>query len=233
MNGQNIEQGLADVDKRLREEFGIDRMGNQTPQEPVEQPQQAQPIDYYQAQQNAAYDASQKATTNGSPAQVGKIVDEMVDDFKQARYNVSINQYNHLKDVNAPDQAEYMRQDYMTKNALPLVESLVEMYGVDAILNNKDALKKLDEVMITGNGSGKGFTRGYLEQMHEQQRGTQGSTSDMEVTYGLQKVRNMASNDDIRGSVNEAQRLKEKIDNGELSASDEDYQMVLQVSSYK
>ena len=27
-------------------------------QEPVEQPQQAQPIDYYQAQQNAAYDAS-------------------------------------------------------------------------------------------------------------------------------------------------------------------------------
>ena len=69
--------------------------------------------------------------------------------------------------------------------------------------------------------------------MHDQQRGTQGSTSDMEVTYGLQKVKNMANNNDIRGSVNEAQRLKDKIDNGELSASDEDYQMVLQVSSYK
>ena len=220
-----------DFEKRIDEVNN--QMLSEASSEAPEAPSQAQPIDYYQAQRNAAYDASQKATAYGSPAQIGKIVDELVDDFKQARYNVSINQYNHLKDVNAPDQAEYMRQDYMVKNALPLVESLVETYGVDAILNNKDALDKLDEVMITGNGSGKGFTRGYLEQMHEQQRGAQNSISDMEVTYGLQKVRNMANNDDIRGSVNEAQRLKERVDNGELSASEDDYKMLLQVSSYK
>lgn len=201
--------------------------------EPVEAPSQAKPIDLYQAQRNAAYTASQKATAYGSPAQIGRIVDDIVGDFKQAYYNVSISQYNHLKDANAPDQAEYMRQDYMVKNALPLVESLVETYGVDAILNNKDALKKLDEVMITGNGSGDGFTAAYLKQMHEQQLGGQASTSDAEVTNALRKIRSMADNDDIRGSVTEAKRIKEKVDNGQLSANENDYNLLLQVSSYK
>lgn len=205
----------------------------QTAPEPTEAPSQAQPVDYYQAQQNAAYEASQKPKTYGSPAQISQVVDEMVDDFKQEYYNVNKNAYDHYLDANAPDQAEYMRQDYMVKNALPLVESLVETYGVDAILNNKDALRKLDEVMITGNGSGDGFTKGYLKQMHGNQSSGSPSESDMEITYGLQKVRNMADSDDIRGSVNEAQRLKEKVDNGELSASENDYRMLLQVSSYK
>lgn len=201
--------------------------------EPTESPSQAQPIDLYQAQRNAAYTASQKATAYGSPAQIGRIVDGIVDDFKQAYYNVSINQYNHLKDANAKDQAEYMRQDYMVKNALPLVESLVETYGVDAILNNKNALRKLDEVMITGNSSGDGYTAGYLKQMHQQQMGGQPSPSDAEVTNALRKIRAMADDDDIRGSVTEAKRIKEKVDNGSLSASEDDYNLLLQVSSYK
>lgn len=228
---EELNKGLAEIDKRLKEAFNTD--GVVPAPEPSEQPQPAEPVDYYQMQENAAYEASQKPTAYGSPAQIGKIVDQMVDDFKQTRYNVSINQYNHLKDANASDQAEYMRQDYMTKNALPLVESLVEVFGVDALLNNKGALSKLDEVMITNNGAGDGFTKGYLEQMHKQQIGTQGSDSDMEVVYGLSKVKQMADNDDIRGSVTEAKRLKEKVDNGELSASSDDYNLLLQVSSYK
>lgn len=220
-----------DFEKRIDEVN--DQMLSEGSSEPSEALSQAQPIDLYQAQRNAAYTASQKATAYGSPAQIGRIVNNIVNDFKQARYNVSINQYNHLKDANAKDQAEYMRQDYMVKSALPLVESLVETYGVDAILNNKDALSKLDEVMITGNGSGDGFTAGYLKQMHSQQMGGQPSPSDMEVTRALSKIRAMADSDDIRGSVTEAKRIKEKVDNGQLSANSDDYNLLLQVSSYK
>ncbi len=192
-----------------------------------------QPIDFYQAQQNAAYEDSKKARTYGSPAEVNKIVNKLVDDFKQSSYNVNKNQYDHLIDAEAKDQAEYLRQGYMTNAALPLVESLVETYGVDAILNNKEALSKLDEVMITGNGSGDGFTKGYLEQMHFQQRGEKGSISDMEVVNGIRKIKAMADNDDIRSSVSKAKSLKDKIDRGELAASEDDYNLLLQVSSYK
>lgn len=220
-----------DFEKRIDEVN--DQMLSEGSSEPSEAPSQAQPIDLYQAQRNAAYTASQKATAYGSPAQIGRVVDSIVDDFKQEYYNVNKNAYDHYLDANAKDQAEYMRQDYMVKSALPLVESLVEAYGVDAILNNKDALSKLDEVMITGNGSGDGFTASYLKQMHKQQIGGQPSQSDAEVTNALRKIRAMADNDDIRGSVTEAKRIKEKVDNGSLSASEDDYNLLLQVSSYK
>lgn len=230
MDKQNI---LANIERTAKQQVDEAKEYYRTAPEPSEQPQPAEPVDYYQIQENAAYEASQKPTAYGSPAQIGKVVDQMVDGFKQEYYNVNKNAYDHYLDASAPDQAEYMRQDYMTKSALPLVESLVEMFGVDALLNNKGALSKLDEVMITNNGSGDGFTKGYLKQMHQQQIGTQGSDSDMEVVYGLSKVKQMADNNDIRGSVTEAKRLKEKVDNGELSASSDDYNLLLQVSSYK
>ena len=206
---------------------------NETPSEPTESISQAQPVDYYQMQQNAAYEASQKPKTYGSPAQIARVVDKMVEDFKQEYYNVNKNAYDHYLDANAKDQAEYLRQDYMVKSALPLAESIVEMYGADAVLNNKKALDKLDEIMISPNGSGNGFTKGYLKQMHKDQLGSQGSESDAEITYGVARIKQMADSDDIRGSVSEAQRLKEKVDNGELSASKDDYDLLLQVSSYK
>ena len=227
------QQVLDKIEEAKNQQLAESKEYYKTAPEPTEQPQTAEPVDYYQMQENAAYEASQKPTAYGSPAQIGKVVDKMVGDFKQEYYNVNKSAYDHYLDAEAKDKAEYLRQDYMNKSALPLVESLVEMYGVDAILNNKDALSKLDEVMITGNGSGDGYTKGYLKQMHKQQLGTQGSESDIEVTYGLSRIKQMASNDDIRGSVVEAQRIKEKIDNGELSASSGDYNLLLQVSSYK
>ena len=228
---EEVNKGLQEIDKRLKEAFNTD--GRIPAQEVPEGPSQPQPIDYYQMQENAAYEASQKPVAHGSPAKMGQIVDKMVEDFKQSRYNVAKNQYDHLLDADAKDHAEFMRQDYMTKNALPLVESLVDIYGEDAELNNKDVLSKLDSIMITDNGSGDGYTKGYIKQMHKQQMGTQGSDSDMEVMYGLSRVKQMADNDDIRGSVSEAKRLKDKVDRGELSASDDDYSLLLQVSSYK
>lgn len=228
---EDVNKGLAEIDKRLKEAFGTD--GQIPAQEAQEGPSAPQPIDLYQMQRNAAYEASQKATAYGSPAQIGRIVDDMVEQFKAERYNVAKNQYDHLMDAGSKDNAEYMRQDYMTKNALPLIESLVETYGVDAILNNKQALSKLDEVMITGNGSGDGFTEGYLKQMHQQQIGGQPSSSDIEVTYAISRIKQMADSDDIRGSVTEAKRIKERVDKGELSANSDDYNLLLQVASYK
>lgn len=206
--------------------------GSQDSPEPTEQASAQQPIDFYQSQRNAAYEASQKATTNGSPAQMTKVVNEMVEDLKQNAYNVTNSQYNHLMEVDAKDSAESLRQSYMTGNALPLVESLVEEYGVDALLNNKKALSKLDEIIITNNGSGEGFTRGYLNKMHEQHRGRQASSSDAEVRRGIERMSMLADSSDVRASVALAGQIKERVDNGELSADETDYETLVRVSSY-
>lgn len=224
---------MEDIKSKIRKATDEFFDADETPSQPTEAPQQAQPQDYYQMSQNAQYEASQKPTAYGSPAQITPIVEKMVEEFKQTDYNANKNQYDHLLDAEAKDNAEYLRQGYLASEFLPMVESLVEIYGVDALLNNKKALAKLDEVAITPNGSGDGFTEGYLKQMHCQQLGSQGSQSDAEVVRGVQRVKAMADSDDIRGSVTLAQKLKERVDNGELSAGAEDYQMLLQVSSYK
>lgn len=220
-----------EFEKRI-DEVNEEMLSDASP-ELAEAPSQVQPTDYYQMSQNAQYEASQKPTAYGSPAQVAIVVDDMVDEFKQTNYNVNKNQYDHLLDAEAKDSAEYLRQNYMTNDFLPMVESLVEVYGVDALLNNNKALAKLDSVAITPNDSGDGFTAGYLKQMHNQQIGTQESISDMEVTRGLQRITAMANSDDIRGSVSQAKKLKQRVDDGELSASEKDYNLLLQVSSYK
>lgn len=216
------------IDKQLAEEL----KALEASQEPVEGHQPHQPMDYYQMQRNAAHTASQRPTIHGSPAQIYPLVKELVEDFKQTDYNVSQNQYSHLLEYDARDQAEYLRQSYMTCSALPLVESLVENYGVDALLNNRKVLDLLDGVMITPNGAGNGFTEAYLRQMHKGQTPPTSSQSDAEVKYQLVKAEKMADEGDVRAGVGIAKSLLEKINKGELSASDEDYQIILKGASY-
>lgn len=215
------------IDKQLAKEL----KALEASQEPVEGPQSHQPIDYYQAQQNSAYTASQSPTQYGSPAGMVQVVDKMVDDFKQTDYNINRNQYDHLREYEATDQAERLRQGYMTNEFLPLVESLVENYSVDALLNSPKALAKLDGVAITPNGAGDGFTKAYLSQMHKGQE-TVPSQSDAEVSLGVLKAQQMANNGDIRGGVGLAKQLKDKIDRGELSASEDDYATLARGASY-
>lgn len=210
-----------------------DQMFNEAPVEPVEAPSEAQPMDYYQMSQNDIYEASQKPTAFGSPAQITKVVNEMVDDTAERFYNAYNGQYKHFMDANDNAGAKRVAQEYMMEYALPMVESLVAEYGADALLNNNKALAKLDSIMLTGNGVGDGYTKGFIKQMHYQTTGTQGTESDAELSRGLQRAMSMANSGNIRGGVGLARTLKEKVDNGELSASGNDYAMLLQAASYK
>lgn len=203
------------------------------PQEAPEQPQMPQAHDYYQMQQNAAYEASQRPTAYGSPAEMGQVIDDMVTNTAEKYYNAYKNQYEHLIDANDYNGAKQMANEYMMYHGLPLVASLVEMYGADALINSRDALSKLDSIMLTGNGEGDGYTKAFLKQMYSQTLGTNGSTSDIEVTRGLQKAMGIADQGDIRSAVGLAKSLKEKIDRGELSASPEDYSMLVQATELR
>ena len=183
--------------------------------------------DYYQMKANDAQEASKKASSYGSPAEVNQVVDNMVSETAEKYFNAYNNQYQHLLDANDPNGAQRTADEYMMQYALPMVASLVEMYGVDSILNNKKALSKLDKVMLTGNGEGEGYTRAYLKQMYNQAMGAQGSFSDAEVVRGIQQATGIADRGDIRGAIGIAKSLKEKIDNGELSASESDYNTLI------
>lgn len=189
--------------------------------------------DYYQIQTNADKMASQRPTTYGSPAEVNQVVDDMVKETTEKYYNAYRNQYDHLIDANDPNGAKRTANEYMMQFALPMVASLVEMYGPEAILNNKNVISKLDNIMLTGNGSGDGYTRSYIKQMYTQSMGKQGSSSDAEVIRGIQQATSIADQGDVRGAVGLARSLKSRIDNGELSANAEDYNTLLRAAEVR
>lgn len=222
------------MDKELKQRMdkANEQMVVEASQEPAEGPQTSQPIDYYQAQQNSAYEASQSPTVHGSPAGLTKIVEKMVEDFKQSNYVADKDRYDYLTNNDARGPAETFRQNYLVSKFFPLVESIVENYSVDSLLNNPKALAELDSVAITPNGSGDGFTKGYIQQMHKGQLNNSPSQSDIEVKWQLMKARKMADDGDIRGGVSLAKRLKQKVDQGELSASEKDYETLMRASAY-
>lgn len=217
------------IEQVAKEELARAKEARKAAQEAPEQAPSLQPQDYYQMQANAAYEASQRPTAYGAPAEMSQVVDEMAKDVEDHYYNAYNNQFQHLIDMNDNNGAQQTAQEYMMQYALPLVASLVEMYGADALLNNKNALSKLDSVMLTGNGAGDGFTESYLRQMHSQTLKTQGSQSDIEVVRGLRRAMGTASQSNIREAVAIARSLKNRIDKGELSASPEDYRTLLRV----
>ena len=214
---------------------GDDPVG--APAQPTLQPQPEssvpQPTDYYQMQANAAQEASKRPTAYGSPAEMKQVVKELTTNASEKYYNAYKHQYDHLIDANNINGAKQMANEYMMYHALPIIASLVETYGADAIINSPDTLEQLDSIMLTGNGSGDGYTRAYIKQMYSQNLGTNSSKSDIEVARGLQKATGIASQGDIRSAVGIAKTLKEKIDRGELSASPEDYSKLIQATELR
>lgn len=222
------------MDKELQKR--VDRANEQMVVEGSESPQEGSnpqnPIDYYQEQQDLAYTVSARPKAYGSPAQLSRVVDKMAEDFKQVYYNIAKNLYSHLKEYGLDDNANVQKQKYMVEKFLPFVESLVETYGVGALVNNKQALAKLDELVITDNGDGSGYTEAYLGQMHKGQPSAP-SESDAEVSYQLGKARTLASNGDVRAGVQLAKQIRERVDQGELSANEADYDLLMQAEAQK
>lgn len=213
---------------------GDDPVGAPQPApEPQTAPQSSPVADYYQMQANAAQEASQRPTAYGSPAEMRQVVDALVKETAEKYYNAYKRQYDHLIDANDMNRAKQTANEYMMSHALPAVASLVETYGADAILNNKDALAKLDSIMLTGNGAGDGYTRAYLKQMYSQDLGSTGSVSDAEIVHGLRKAMGIANEGDIRSAIGLAKNLRERVDKGELSASPEDYAILVRATELR
>lgn len=222
---------MEDINKHIDDQLAKDLKALEALESSQESNETQKPIDFYQAQKNVSDALSVRPRAYGAPAQLGIIVKRMVDDFRQTDYNVNRNQYNHLRDAEASQEAESLRQSYMTTEFLPLVESLVENYGVDAIVNSPTALAALDDVAITPNGQGDGFTKAYLQKMHEGQIG-EASQSDVRVQFDLARARDMADKGNVRGGVQLARQIKQQVDEGRLSASSDDYKALSEASAW-
>lgn len=223
------QEAIERVTKQMFSESASDNEPTDSP-EPAQGGAGGEAVDFYQQKQESSYRASQKPKTHGSPKQLGMIVSKMVKsctrDFREAR-----SQFDSVSMTN-PDEAENIKMSYMEQKYLPLVESLASEYGTDALINSERALDELDSLALTANGYGKGYTKAYLKAIRNEGTMGKGSSTDAEVSNKIAHIERMAGKDDIRGAVSLAKRTLSKINEGSLSASDEDVQFLNRVANY-
>lgn len=136
-----------------------------------------------------------------------------------------------LKDQGERGRAEVRRNQYMQEFFLPAVEIVVNSASPDEVLNSKRALNMLDKYALL-EGSGKGYTATYIRQAYGNQLGQQEGRSDASVRSDVMRINAMLDGGDIRSAVGIANKLKEKIDNGDAMADDVDYELIGRVVSF-
>lgn len=225
---------MDDLDRRINaannKYIGDEEEAPTAVQEAAEEPQTAEPVDVYYERSKARQEASKRAKTNGSPASLRQDAEKLVGRLK-GEYKRNKAQYDDLYDTDGEELAQFQADSYMENAFLPTVEALTAAYGPDAVLANKEVLRMFDELVISRNGGGDGYTEAFIKTMDSDERGQVGSESDTEVTNTIRKIRQLNAARDIRSAVGLAENLKKRIDSGELSANDEDYALLVSAVS--
>lgn len=173
--------------------------------------------DIYTMRSRARQNASQKPTQRGSSVAMNTYVEDLVNNAKA--------QYNRAKDAGETE-------GYNEQVVLPIIEAVVSEYGPDELLNSKKSVDLIDSIILTDNGKGTGYTKSYVKQMYKnaptERRG--GGNDDSEVSSGVRRINALLDDNQIRSGKQLAEKLKKKIDNGELSASEDSYELINRVA---
>ena len=199
------------------------------PQGEIDIPQA--PVDYYEQEQKAMREEGKKQRPHGSSTLVMAAVKDAVEggDGREGLAHA----YRRVKGYSDfGERGELYRQQYMEEQFLPVVESIINFTSPDELLNNSQALRLLDQFAM-GVGSGSGYTEGYIRQAYGDLLGQQVSGSDQTVRDTVMRIKQLAASDQIRACYGMAEKLKEKIDNGEHIANDSDYALLARIVAYK
>ena len=183
-------------------------------------------VDAYGAEYVLSSDAVQdyvEATPRGSSQKVQIDAAEAADRLRAA-YRRARDDSELMRKKGDKQRAQMVIDQYMEDYFLPAVEAVIIMNNVDQVLNSKAALDTLDELVLLPAGSGSGYTRQYIMSLYDKFRGYDEGSSDMAVVHTLGKIHKLIEQDEIRAAIGAAKRLKDKIDNGENQANDEDYE---------
>lgn len=187
--------------------------------------------DVYESRRKALKEETKKSRPNGAPAKMNKAAKELIDKAKKD-YERAYADYRHLLVTGDAGLARQTIEVYMQDVVLPIIEALVGYYGVDMVLNATSVVESIDSIVLTGNGTGEGYTQSFIQTMYGQYLGDQEGESDEEVKQAVEKIDKLLREDNIRGAVLAAQRINGKILDGEVLASGFDYDIIYNAANY-
>lgn len=192
------------------------------------------PIDVLQTQRDIARDYAQKSYPRGSRTQVLATVQDVVngvgtDSLGQA--------YERAKaDAEAVDKmgdhrrAQIIKNQYMEEHFLPAVEVVVNFTSPDELLNCKKGLDTLDKYAL-GLGSMSGYTASYVREAYANALGQVSQASSPEVSDSAMRLNGFLESDQMLLARSLAQKMLKKINEGKVIASEEDYNLFLNVAN--
>lgn len=214
------------IDK-LTDEFFNEYLEGQKPS-PDSAPVSTAPVDTWQMYADARLEYAKKSFPNGATRKFGNEAKSVLAGLRGAYTQAK------MKIANAKSHGDKMRamlwgRQYMEDRFLPAVDALVLLGSADELLEMKDVLGGLDELVIVDGASGKGYTEALIRSLYDDQLGNLTSRSDAIVRESVKCIAWMARGGDIRGATNKADKLLRKIDAGENAADESDYELLQKI----
>jgi len=199
-----------------------------------EEVEEISPIDILQKQRDIANEYSKKQYPRGSRNQVLATVEDVINGvgtsslaqaYKRAKDNAEA-----VDKMGDHRRAQIIKNQYMEDSFLPAVEVVVNFTSPDELLNSKKALDTLDKYAL-GIGAMSGYTASYVREAYGNALGQVQAASSPEVTDAVYKINGFLDTDQMVLARSLAKRIKEKIDDGKTIASEEDYDLLLNVAN--
>lgn len=193
-------------------------------QEIVEEPKPV-PVDFYKQNASKRREEFEKTFPRGASTLTKKIAEEALGDLVRAKKRAEVDS-DYWEKRGDEKRAELAKQQYMEDHFLPAVEMVIIASTPDEVLNAKDILKEFDDLTFE---YGPGYTASYIRTAYGNQLGNASNSSDGYVREAVERIKMLASNDQIRAAYGMAKKLKDEIDNGSHTADDIDYEVITRV----
>ena len=192
------------------------------------------PVDILQAQRDIERDYAQKQFPRGSRAQVLATVQDVIngvgtDSLGQA-YQRAKENAEAVDKMGDHTRAQIIKNQYMEEHFLPAVEVVVNFTSPDELLNCKQGLSTLDKYAL-GLGSMSGYTASYVREAYGNALGQVQPMSSPEVSDSVYRINGFLDTDQMVLAKSVAKRIKEKVDDGKVIASPDDYDFLLSVAN--
>lgn len=220
MDFQSRLDQFGEMAKREAHEFNKERSDKN-----VSKP--AEKIDFYQQNANKMRRESRKAFPRGASTLTKKIAEEALGELARAKRRAEVDS-DYWEKRGDEKRAELAKQQYMEDHFLPTVEMVIIASTPDEVLNAKDVLKEFDDLTFE---YGPGYTASYIRTAYGDQLGNTSNRSDGYVRETVERIKMLASSDQIRAAYGMAKKLKDEIDNGSHTADDVDYEVITRVAT--
>jgi hypothetical protein len=222
------EEQIAEVTKRMFDEASLgrgdaDQVMDRTSVEDVS----PQKVDIYQQNVNKMRKEFRKSYPRGASTLTKKIAEEALDGLARQKRKAEVDS-DYWKERGDKERAKMVKDQYMEECFLPAVEMVIIAATPDEVLNAKDILSSFDELSFE---YGPGYTASYIRTAYGDQLGNTSNRSDGYVRENIRRIKGLAASDQIRAAYCLAKKVKDEIDNGNHTCSEDDYQMIARVAT--